>query len=77
MPRYRLNLERMFRYAGQLSRYNTRLKTESYQPGRALVFSYDGPIEEARDALVEIFTVALSDSLEEALDDAAAAAPPR
>ena len=57
-------LERMFRFANQLSRYNTRLKTITYRPGRELAFTYDGPSEEARDALLEILAIALSESLE-------------
>lgn len=66
MPRYRVNLERAFRFANELSRYNARLRTEAYRPGRELLFAYDGPIEEARDAIVDIFAIALSDALEPA-----------
>jgi len=65
MPHYRIDLERMFRFAEQLSRYDERLKTEAYRPGREWLFTYDGPIEDARDALTDILLIAMSGAIEQ------------
>ena len=63
VARYRIDLTHAFAFAEKLSAYNTRLQTVRSTPGRELIFDYDGPIEDARDALLDILAIALSDAL--------------